>query len=277
MNLINGEFREYIEVADRGFQYGDGLFETIAVINQQPVFLDRHINRIKAGCFRLQIPFPSIDLLITEAHQLSKQSTNGILKLILTRGSGGRGYRLPDIINTTRVFSLFPPPNYPASLREQGIIARFCDTRLGLNPLLAGIKHLNRLEQIMARSEWTNPDIKEGIMLDINGHIIEGTMTNLFYYKNNTLYTSVLESSGVAGVMRGVIIEICSDAGFPVIEHTFTKKELLSAEEIFVCNSIIGIWPVKQIEQTCFKAGPETRKLQNKLVQFQIKAHKGDD
>lgn len=271
MNLINGEFREYIEVADRGFQYGDGLFETIAVINQQPVFLDRHINRIKAGCFRLQIPFPSIDLLITEAHQLSKQSTNGILKLILTRGSGGRGYRLPDIINTTRVFSLFPPPNYPVSLREQGIIARFCDTRLGLNPLLAGIKHLNRLEQIMARSEWTNPDIKEGIMLDINGHIIEGTMTNLFYYKNNALYTSELAFSGVKGIMRGIIIEMSFEAGFPVEEHAFTKKELLSAEEIFVCNSIVGIWPIKQIDQRYFNVGLKTRQLQQKLAQFHNK------
>ena len=271
MNLVNGELREYIEVADRGFQYGDGLFETIAVVNGQPVFLDRHLNRIKAGCSRLKIPFPNIDLLISEAHQLSKESDNAILKLILTRGSGGRGYRLPDNVNTTRVFSLHPSPNYPDSLKEQGIVARFCDTRLGLNPLLAGIKHLNRLEQIIARSEWSSPVIQEGIMLDINEHIIEGTMTNLFYYKNNALYTSELAFSGVKGIMRGIIIEMCFEAGFPVEEHAFTKKELLSAEEIFVCNSIVGIWPIKQIDQRYFNVGLKTRQLQKKLAQFHNK------
>ena len=183
MMLVNGECREHIEISDRGFQYGDGLFETIKVINGQPVFLDRHIERLDTGCRRLYIPFPGAELLTLEAQKLCQYSNKAVLKLILTRGSGGRGYRQPEVIQTTRVLSLHPFPDYPDSYNEQGITARFCNTCLGLNPALAGIKHLNRLEQILARAEWADSDIQEGIMMDMDEHVIEGTMTNLFLYK----------------------------------------------------------------------------------------------
>ena len=136
--------------------------------------------------------FRALNFLPWKLKNFAQHSSKAVLKLILTRGSGGRGYRQPDVIQTTRVLSLYPFPDYPDIYKEQGITARFCDTRLGLNPALAGIKHLNRLEQILARAEWTDPDIQEGIMLDMNDHVIEGTMTNLFYIKNNTLYTSSL-------------------------------------------------------------------------------------
>ena len=275
MILVNGECREHIEISDRGFQYGDGLFETIAVLNGQPVFFDRHIDRLKAGCRRLYIPFPGTGLLAFEAQKLSEHSSNAVLKLMLTRGSGGRGYRQPDLIQTTRVLSLHPFPDYPDSYNAQGIVARFCDTRLGLNPALAGIKHLNRLEQILARAEWTDHAIQEGIMLDINGHVIEGTMTNLFYVKNHTLYTSVLTFSGVAGIIRGILMAISSVQGIFSIEHTFTQDELLSADEVFVCNSIVGIWPVRQIENTRFPVGQITRQLQIGLARFQSEATRG--
>jgi 4-amino-4-deoxychorismate lyase len=276
MMLVNGEFREYIEISDRGFQYGDGLFETIAVTNGRPDFLDRHLERLNAGCHRLYIPFPGTELLIQEAQKLSQNSSKAVLKLILTRGSGGRGYRQPGVIQTTRVLSLYPFPDYPEIYKEQGIAVRFCATRLGLNPALAGIKHLNRLEQILARAEWTDPGIQEGIMLDINAHVIEGTMTNLFFIKHNTLYTSALVQSGVAGIMRSIIMMISSDHDLSVKEHTFTKDELLSADEVFVCNSIIGIWPVKQIETTYFPVGLITRQIQFWLAQFKNEAIRGD-
>lgn len=266
MMLVNGECREHIEISDRGFQYGDGLFETIAVTNGQPVFLDRHLDRLNAGCRRLYIPFPGSELLALEAQKLCRYSSKAVLKLIITRGSGGRGYRQPDLIQPTRVLSLYPFPDYPDTYKEQGITVRICDTRLGLNPALAGIKHLNRLEQILARAEWTDPDIQEGIMLDMNEHVIEGTMTNLFYVKNDTLYTSSLKLAGVAGIMRGIIMAVSSEHGFSAIEHTFTKDELISADEVFVCNSIIGIWPVNQIGTVCFPVGVRTRQLQTWLT-----------
>ena len=266
MILVNGDYRAHIEISDRGFQYGDGLFETIAVSNGHPVFLDRHLARLKAGCQRLYLPFPGTELLTLEAQKLSGQSEKAVLKLILTRGSGGRGYRQPDTIQTTRVLSLHPYPDYPDSYKDFGISARFCDTRLGLNPGLAGIKHLNRLEQVLARAEWSDPAIQEGIMLDMNDHVIEGTMTNLFYIKNNTLYTASLTLAGVAGIIRGIIQALCASHNLAVIERSYTKEELLAADEVFVCNSIIGIWPVKQIATTRFPVGAKTRQLQTWLT-----------
>ncbi|HEY8094846.1 MAG TPA: aminodeoxychorismate lyase [Methylobacter sp.] len=270
MILINGESKEHIEISDRGFQYGDGLFETIEVRDGLAVFLERHLERLNSGCQRLAIPFPGADLLSLEAGTLCRRGTSNraVLKIIITRGSGGRGYRQPDIIQPTRVLSLHPYPDYPDDYPEQGIVARFCTTRLGLNPALAGIKHLNRLEQVMARSEWNDASIQEGLMLDVNDHVIEGTMTNLFYIKNSSLYTSPLTQSGVAGIMRRIIMTLSADHGLSVIEHEFTKDELLSADELFVCNSIIGIWPIRQIEAAHFSVGPITQGIQSWLDKF---------
>jgi len=262
MILVNGECKQHIEISDRGFQYGDGLFETIEVRNGQPVFLDRHLKRLNTGCRRLHIPCPDPELIIAEALNLCKGSSLAVLKLIVTRGSGGRGYRQPDLIQPTRVLSLHPYPDYPSSFVEQGIIARFCTTRLGLNPSLAGIKHMNRLEQILARAEWNDPAIQEGIMMDVNDHIIEGTMTNLFYVKNGSVYTASLSQSGIAGIMRSIIIEILSSNHIKTVEKPFKKHEFLSADEIFVSNSIIGLWPINQIENKHFSIGPITRQIQ---------------
>jgi len=272
MILINGESKEHIEISDRGFQYGDGLFETIEVRDGLAVFLERHLERLNSGCQRLGIPFPGMDLLSLETNELSRRSTpsRAVLKIIITRGSGGRGYRQPDVIQPTRVLSLHPYPDYPDVYPEQGIVARFCTTRLGLNPALAGIKHLNRLEQVVARSEWNDASIQEGLMLDVNNHVIEGTMTNLFYIKNSDLYTAPLTQSGVAGIIRRIIMTLAADHGLSVIEHEFTKDELLSADELFVCNSIIGIWPIRQIEAAHFSVGPITQSIQSWLNRFTI-------
>lgn len=274
MILINGKSKDHIGIADRGFQYGDGLFETIEVRNGQAVFLEYHLERLALGCSRLFIPFPGSDILVREADELLSRcaSNRAVLKIIITRGTGGRGYRQPDVIQPTRVLSLHPYPDYPKTYREQGIVARFCTTRLGLNPGLAGIKHLNRLEQIMARSEWNDPTIQEGLMLDANKYVIEGTMTNLFYIKDQCLYTALLAQSGVAGIIRQIIMKLAVDYDLLVIEQVFTKEQLLSADEVFVCNSIIGIWPIKQIETMYFPIGPITKTMQIRLDEFANKA-----
>lgn len=269
MMLVNGENGCSIEIADRGFQYGDGLFETIAVNNGQPVFFEQHLSRLQAGCRRLGIPFPNPQILVFESKQLCSGAANAVLKLIITRGVGGRGYRQPDLIQPTRVLSLHPFPDYPLSYKTQGIVARFCRTPLGLNPALAGIKHLNRLEQVMARAEWDDASIQEGIMLDANGRVIEGTMTNLFYIKNTRIYTAALVQAGVSGIIRNIIIRLLAIRGIAVTECAFTRDELLDADEVFVCNSIVGVWPVKQIETNRFLVGAMTQQIQAWLQQFQ--------
>jgi 4-amino-4-deoxychorismate lyase len=262
MMLVNGTPQTHIEVSDRGLQYGDGLFETIAVHNGIAVFLQQHIDRLTASCQRLHIPSPDPDILRAEVKQLCQHTKQAVLKMMVTRGSGGRGYRQPDDIHATRILSLHPFPTYPDNYAAQGITARFCTTRLGLNPTLAGMKHLNRLEQVLARAEWQGDSVQEGIMLDINNRVIEGTMSNLFYYQNNQLYTADLTQSGVAGIIRAMIIN--HEA---VIEHHFTQEELLDADEVFVCNSVIGLWPIKQLANRCFAVGNETKHLQSWLNQ----------
>ena len=262
MMLVNGAPQNHIDVTDRGLQYGDGLFETITVRHGKAVFLTQHIARLTAGCQRLHIPYANLNLLHTEIRQLCQHVEQAVLKIIITRGSGGRGYRQPDDIQPTRVLSLHPLPIYPDSYATQGITARFCDTRLGLNPTLAGMKHLNRLEQVLARAEWNDDTIQEGILLDINNWVIEGTMSNLFYCKNDQLYTATLTQSGIAGIIRALII-----SHETVNEQSYNQADLLAADELFVCNSVIGIWPIKQLANHAFAVGNKTRHLQHWLTQ----------
>lgn len=268
MTLINGVEADHISVNDRGFQYGDGLFETIEIMEGKPVFLEQHLLRLSAGCSKLNIPDPDIKQLTDEVYSVCKHEKRAVLKIIITRGTGGRGYRQPESINPTRVISLHPFPEYPQTYAKLGINARFCNTRLGLNPTLAGIKHLNRLEQVIARAEWNDATIQEGIMRDINNHVIEGTMTNLFYVKDNVIYTASLQLAGVAGVMRGIIKRLIAEHNLTLIEHDYGNEELLAADEAFVCNSIIGIWPVKQIGNVGFAVVNVTSRLQDWLGQF---------
>lgn len=267
MFLLNGECRHCIDVSDRGFQYGDGLFETIEVLNGKPLFLQQHLQRLVHGCERLLIPPPDLALLETEAGQLCADVDRAVLKLIVTRGSGGRGYRQPDSIVPTRLLSLHPFPEYPDHFQSDGVVVRFCQQRLSINPSLAGIKHMNRLEQILARAEWRDDGIQEGLMLDYQGHVVEGTMSNLFFVKEDVLHTPALNSCGIAGIVRKMVIHSALRNNIVVLEQQFDESSVLSAEEVFVTNSVIGIWPVKQLGEKCFEVGRITRMMQQWYAQ----------
>lgn len=270
MVLVNGEIRGNIDISDRGFQYGDGLFETIAVFQGKPLFFQQHLNRLFKGCKRLRIPAPEQFILESEARQLASTVDCAVLKLIVTRGSGGRGYRQPDQILPTRVFSLHPFPEYSSDFQTNGIVTRFCEQRLASNPVLAEIKHMNRLEQILARAEWNDDSIQEGFMLDYQDHVIEGTMSNLFWVKNGILHTPELSSCGIKGILRDLVIDFAVTHNIGVLEKQFDKHSVLEADEVFVTNSVIGIRPVKQLNEQCFKVGRITRRMQ----QWYAEAHK---
>ena len=275
MILVNGKLQNTLDITDRGLHYGDGLFETIAVTRHTPVFLAQHLARLKAGCQVLQIPYPDKTLLLDEITQLSKTSEQGVLKIILTRGSGGRGYRQPDLLKPTRIIALHPFPEFPENYKMQGILARFCYTRLGLNPLLAGLKHNNRLEQVLARAEWQD-QFQEGLMLNLNEHVIEGTMSNLFIVKEQKLYTPEITVSGIKGVMRELILMIARDNQIPVKEAILTKDFVLGADELFVSNSIIDIWPIKALEDKSYPVGQVTQKIMAKLANYKVSGSSHD-
>lgn len=263
MFLLNGEVAETLSLDDRGLMYGDGLFETIAVRNQQFEFWQRHMQRLLDGCQRLNIPTPDPQQLLSEAHQLISGRTEAVIKIIITRGQGGRGYRAPDMSQAkpSRILALYDWPNYPNENQDKGITLRYCENRLGSNSSVAGIKHLNRLEQVLARSEWNDDSIFEGLMLDSDGHVIEGTMSNLFFVKDGTLFTPDLSNSGVAGIMRNVIQDIAHNNHISLKISHFSPAEINSADELFISNSLIGVWPVRQLEQQHYSVGPITQQI----------------
>ncbi|MGD8641915.1 MAG: aminodeoxychorismate lyase [Gammaproteobacteria bacterium] len=276
--LINGESTDRLPVSDRGLQYGDGLFETVKVQGAVLCHWHDHLARLQEGCQRLKIPAPDIHTLETEAHQLIERSANEdgdndkaapssrVLKIIITRGTGQRGYRLPEPCHPTRIIALYPYPHYPAEHWTHGVKVTLCKTRLACNRLLAGIKHLNRLEQVLARSEWDDDGIVDGIMLDQQEQVIEATMSNVFMVKNGALATPDLSDCGVAGVMRNQILIAANQLQLPVNIGQYFIEDLFSADEIFITNSVHGIWPVRSIDQQELSPGPVTKKLMDTLV-----------
>lgn len=265
--LVNGIPSHQIDIADRGFQYGDGIFTTLAVLQGIPLFLPRHLARLQGDCARLALPFPGADCLRREAEILCHGQDSGVLKIQLTRGSGGRGYRCPESPTGTRVLGFHPAPDYPPQLAEHGVHIRFCTTRLGINPALAGIKHCNRLEQILARAEWDDPEIREGLMLDQEGCVVEGTMSNLFLVRQNRLATPRIDRCGVAGVMRGLVCEAAADLGRVLAETRLIPDDVYDADEIFLTNSMLGVWPVCNLDGHEFSVGTVTREIRQWLAQ----------
>jgi 4-amino-4-deoxychorismate lyase len=255
-----------IHIDDRGLLYGDGVFETMSLQNGKLRFLNDHLRRMQHGCKRLGIVMPDTELLINELQQLTHNADRGIVKLIITRGRGGRGYRASQCV-ATRLMQLFEPVELVT-----GLTVRWCATRLARNEALAGIKHLNRLEQVLAQSEWDDATINEGLMLDTEGELISGTMSNVFMVVDDVLVTPDLRFSGVQGVMRGNILHTAVELSITVEQRAVHPEELLSATEVFMTNAVRGIQPVvallpSSIAGRQWDIGALTMKLMDNLAQ----------
>lgn len=263
MILINGQPEETIAATDRGLHYGDGVFETIAVNNGKPRFWTQHMARLQEGCERLGIPLPDAHILENEAAWLCGENRKAVIKIIITRGSGGRGYRSPSSPEPVRIIMRYPWPNHVVP--QQGITLRLCSTPLACNPTLSGIKHLNRLEQVLARNEWSDETIHEGVMCSTVGEVIEGTMSNLFAVRDGRLLTPELGHCGVAGIMRAQILGLADELGIGCDVARILPSELTAMDELFMTNSIIGIWPVACYEGHVFGERRVTRTLMKAL------------
>ena len=212
---------------------------------------------------RLGITPPDTALLTAEARRVctSSSAAQGVLKIIITRGDGARGYRVTTPAPATRILALHPWPSWPDEFAQHGVRVRVCDTRLGINPALASIKHLNRLEQVLARNEWSDADIPEGLMLDTAGCVIEGTMSNVFVVRDGKLYTPDVSRCGIAGIVRGLIIELVGEGQLECQITGLTLSDMKNADEIFLCNSLIGVWPVRELDGVQIVPGPLTRRI----------------
>jgi 4-amino-4-deoxychorismate lyase len=261
--LLNGIADQHVSPLDRAVHFGDGLFETIACRRGRPRFLSLHLERLELGCTRLGIDLGNVDELRSEICTLAREVDSAIIKVILTRGTAiARGYGVTGREKATRITLRYPwPQENPAGSRE-GVQVRTATIRLGENPALAGLKHCNRLEQVLARQEWTDPAIAEALLFSSSSRLVSGTMSNVFIVEGSSLRTPRLDVCGVAGVMRRIVLREAAGAGIPVQESILGAEDLRTAAELFLTNARIGIWPVRALDGRSLPPGPVTRRLQ---------------
>ena len=269
--LIDGVATGSVSPLDRGLHFGDGVFETIACLRGRPRFLALHLERLARGCHALGFPPPAAERLRAEVEHLAGEQERSIVKLIVTRGPATvRGYAVSGDARATRIAIRYPWPVEDPVLQRRGVSVRVAVTRLGENPALAGLKHCNRLEQILARAESHEAGSAEALMISRSGNLVSGTMTNLFLVdgppESPRLRTPAIDLCGVAGVMRRVVLREAARSGITATECMLWPADLAAATEVFLTNARLGIWPVARIEQRTLTPGPVTRRLQRLLT-----------
>jgi 4-amino-4-deoxychorismate lyase len=262
---VNGQAVDALSALDRGLHYGDGLFETIACIDGRPRLLAAHLARLAHGCERLRIA-TDVAAIGREVRALAGWA-RAIVKVIVTRGDAlARGYAPSLHEKATRITLRYAWAAEDPGMALEGIRVRIANLRLGENPALAGIKHLNRLEQVQARAEWNDAGIREALMFSSSGTLISGTSSNVFLVRGGRLLTPRLDRAGVRGVMRGCVLELAQAAGLAVAEELLSDADLAGAEEIFLTNALSGILPVRELAGAACPVGPVTRRLQAQLT-----------
>jgi 4-amino-4-deoxychorismate lyase len=256
--MVDGRFAETLPADDRGLLYGDGLFETLRVVQGRAPLWPRHMRRLKDGCARLGLPPPDAERLRDEAAQVAGDLDAAVVRITWTRGSGPRGYRPPHDAQARRVMTAAPAPRTPVDWSDHGIRIRCCRTRMASQPALAGLKHLNRLEQVLARGEWDDPDLAEGLMRDMHGRVVCATAANLFARIDGQWITPPVDTCGVAGVARAEVLAQWPDCRIATIE----MDALMQAEEIFLSSSVRGILPVRELDGRALPVGDDSRLVQ---------------
>lgn len=258
MMLVNGQPQDAVAALDRGLLYGDGLFETIRFMEASAPLWSRHMQRLARGCARLRLPAPDPAQLWREALAVTQGMAQSVLRITLTRGVGARGYAMPAAPRVTRIVAAFSMPALEAATYRDGVRLHLCETRLAEQPALAGLKHLNRLEQVLARAEWNDPAIAEGLLCDLHGNAVSATAANLFAVVGGVPVTPALERCGVAGVLRAELL-----GALPRVEvRDLPLQECLQAGELFLCSSVRGILPVQAVADKVFAPGPVARAMQ---------------
>jgi 4-amino-4-deoxychorismate lyase len=243
---------------DRGLAYGDGLFETMRAHRGGVPWRERHWTRLVAAAGRLGLPLPERALVDAVAAELLRDGGDGVLKLLVSRGSGGRGYAPPASAQPAWVIARHP---LPAPARREGLFLRWCDMRLAVQPRLAGMKHCNRLEQVIARAEWNDADRDEGLMLDTGGRVVSAISANLLVFREGRWWTPRVDRCGVAGVCRGWLLQTEQAE-----EAELRVEDVETADALALCNAVRGILPVARLGERAWPAHPAVRGLQRRLA-----------
>jgi 4-amino-4-deoxychorismate lyase len=263
---VDGIPVDSLPLDDRGLAYGDGLFETVLLHRGRPVWWQAHLNRLQRGAAALGIPSPpkqawDTDLAGMLLGMRAPLPARLVFKLILTRGSSDRGYAADRSAPARRIVQLLPAPADRPDWRRDGIRLRWCTLTLSEQPRLAGFKHLNRLEQVLARAEWDDPAIGEGLLCRSDGAVVSATAANLVVAREGVLLTPPLERCGVAGICRGFLLSQSR-----ICERELSKEEVGAGDELFLCNSLRGILPVTRLGDRSWPVGPLTRALMSHLA-----------
>jgi 4-amino-4-deoxychorismate lyase len=262
---VNGVEGAGISADDRGLQYGDGLFETMGAAKGKVLRFDLHMARLAEGCHRLGMPMPSSSLIEDDCARVLEGLGAAVVKLVVTRGPGPRGYPPPANPSVTRIVNS-TASQVSESESARPISVRICETRLGRNPRLAGIKHLNRLEQVLAGAELREPTVDEGLMRSTDDRLVSATAANLFMVRKGRLLTPQISDCGVSGVMREVVLRTAARLGIEVEIGDYTLADLERADEFFLTNAVRGIRPVGVVESIkTFVPGPVILRLRESI------------
>jgi len=265
--LVNGVPSDSVPITDRGFAYGDGIFETILVVDGRAVLWDEHIARLMLGVTRLNLPYELYEDLQTRVVALANAFCNEvsaapnkkpslrhlgaasrcIVKVMITRGSGGRGYSPLGCVSANEILACFPPLVISPAIYEFGITIRILATPVSRNDRLAGIKHLNRLDQVLAAAELRDCEF-EGVMCDTGGCLAEGTRSNILYKINGAWCTPELNFSGVYGVLRSFLLNGHNQLGISIVPANIDRSACSTIEAMAVVNSVFGVVPVSSID-----------------------------
>ncbi|CAM6786835.1 aminodeoxychorismate lyase [Leclercia adecarboxylata] len=246
MFLINGIPQETLPASDRAIQFGDGCFTTARIAAGQICLLDAHLQRLQMACEKLLIPFVAWAELQREMVELARGNERGVLKVIISRGSGGRGYSAANCLHPVRILSVSGYPAHYDGWRREGITLELSPVRLGRNPHLAGVKHLNRIEQVLIRTHLEQTDADEALVLDSEGVVTECCAANLFWRNGKDVFTPRLDQAGVNGLMRQFCLQQLAHSGYRVVEVHAREAVLAEADEMVVCNALMPVVPVRQ-------------------------------
>ncbi|HHR5900538.1 TPA: aminodeoxychorismate lyase [Providencia alcalifaciens] len=257
---VNGISCQQIDITDRAIAFGDGCFTTIHGMNQQAKMLEQHILRLQQDSTRLKLPSVDWQQLTQHIEQVCEQQTDDefVVKVMISRGAGGRGYSSQGFKQPTIMVMVSPFPKHYATLQCQGAALMLSRIPLSRNPILAGMKHLNRLEQVLIRQEIDDAKLDEAVVLDTHGVMVECCSANIFWRIGRDVYTPILEQSGVNGLMRQKIIAKLKDSQYHLAEVERFPAILTQCDEVIICNALMPILPVKSIQLS-----------ENKTVRYQ--------
>lgn len=264
--IINGGVDLGISPFDRGLSYGDGVFRTFKVVGGLPIDWPLHYQRLVNDCGAIGIVCPSAEVLMSDIQNLFLPNDNAVAKIIITRGEGERGYAAPAVTMPTRIVIKAEMPALIDTYYKQGIQLFVCKTTLSYQASLAGVKHLNRLENVLARAEWNDPTYLDGLMFDSEGNVIECTSANIFARYGKELHTPLIDRCGIAGVTRQRIINLAHQSMLKPIVKNIQLPELLEADEVIICNSIYGALQVRAIADKKWEMGGLATKIREILV-----------